>query len=329
MDTDLHPWDLQIWSQWQTLLKERRLHHALLLCAPKGSGKLALGATLAKTLLCTSQGIGEMNNAFATEPCGQCHSCHLFDADTHPDFHWLKPEAQGKRIGVDIIRKGVQYAWETSALGGRRVILIQDADKMGEAASNALLKTLEEPPLQCHFILLAGSMGTMLPTVVSRCNKWKPKLPDTALVKQWVEAQLMQTVSLQAILLNRGAPLAAKAFVENGNMLKHKNIVAAFSQYILMKQGLFSLTDLIIKAEGEGLHWLSFLLLDVMKIQEGTQEGIIHCDALDLLFDIAKKAPKNNVREQLFKLNKLSAQLEKNTGLNRELLISRWLSDFQ
>lgn len=319
MQAKLYPWHAEIWQNWQQLLGNERLHHAILLSAPKGSGKLELAAMLAKTVLCKNG---------VTEPCGMCHSCQLFDADTHPDFHWLKPEAEGKQLGVDAVRAGNQYAWETSQLGGQRVILIQNADRMGEAAANALLKTLEEPPVHCHFILLSRSMDTMLPTVVSRCNKWKPRLPEEAVVKRWVESDLFETVPLQVLRINRGAPLAAKDFIEHGGVGKHEALIEAFMQFVTKRQGLFNLTELVVKAEQEGLQWLSFLLLDVLKVQQGSQEAIVHCDSMDAVNQLAKTLSQSVVMNQLMALNRMKAELARHTGLNSELLISRWLTDF-
>lgn len=320
MQVNVYPWQQDIWQRWQQLLGQQRLHHAILLCAPKGSGKIMLAETLAKTILCKQQG---------TLFCGVCHSCQLFDAQTHPDFHCLKPEAPAKRIGVDQVRIGMKYAWETSQLGGQRLILIQDADMMGEAAANALLKTLEEPPSDCHFILLAESISRMLPTVVSRCNKWKTMQTDELVVKAWLESQLMQSVSSQVLRLHRGAPLAAKAFIESDGVTRHGRLFSSVVEYLTSKQGLFSLTEQLIKADREGERWLSFMLLDVIKLQQGTQEALVHCEEMTALSTVAKCVLPSRMMSQLLAFNQLQAQLLMHSGLNRELLISRWLSDFQ
>lgn len=328
MLVDIYPWHNNIWQSWQQLLAQERLHHAILLSAPCGSGKTALAGLLAKTLLCKNSKQEQKGREVSILPCCHCHSCLLFAADTHPDLHWIKPEVTGKQIGVEQIRQVTQYAWQSSQLGGERVILIEDADKMGDAGANALLKTLEEPPLRCHFILLVSSISRLLPTVVSRCNKWIPKLADENIVKQWLENELKMSVSLQTVRLHRGAPLAAKNFVESGNIKNHQSILNEMINYLTHKQGLFSLTDKLVKSDQQGLRWLSYLFLDVMKLQQGTKEGLVHTDLVSKLSTLSTRSPPTLICTQLQELNKLQALIVKHSGLNKELLISSWLSGF-
>ncbi|MFD2180433.1 DNA polymerase III subunit delta' [Veronia pacifica] len=319
MLTDIYPWQQEMWQQWKQLLDVSRLHHALLLAAPEGSGRMALAAMLAKTVLC--------KNA-VTEPCDSCHSCQLFEAGNHPDLHVLKPETKGKQIGVDAVRQTNHYAWETSQLGGARVILVDGAELLGEAAANALLKTLEEPPSGCQFILMTDAIDRLLPTIVSRCNKWKANLPEEHTVRRWVEAELCESVPLQVVRLNRGAPLAAKEFIESGDLVKHQKLILALCEYLANKQGLFTVTDLVVKAEQDGLKWLSFLLLDILKYQQGSQTGIIHSDMTSELQRLSGLLRPGLVMAQLASLNKLTADMSRSSGLNRELMISQWLSQF-
>lgn len=310
---------MKLWQQWQQLLAADRLHHAILLSAPNGSGRLALAGMLAKTLLCQK---GQLS------PCSQCHSCQLFDADTHPDFHILKPEKQGKLIGVDAVRQSNHWALETSQLGGQRVILIQHAESLGEAAANAILKTLEEPPASCHFILLTDSIDSLLPTITSRCNKWKAPLPDENVVKRWVEDELYQSIPLQVVRLHRGAPLAAKAFIEEGNIKIHHQVVTQFCEYLQSKSGLFSAVDLLVKHYPSSLDWISYLLLDLVKVKSGIEEDIVHCNLMETLSVVAAMTSTSQLHSQLRTLNRLQRKLTQHTGLNTELLVSQWLLEF-
>ncbi len=314
-----YPWQAEIWNKWQQLLSQSRMGHAILLSGVKGSGRKTLVTLLAKTYLC--------KNASA-EPCELCQSCQLVSAGTHPDLHWIEPQIQGKSIGIDAIRGANKYAIESSQLGGERVIIISAADKMGEAGANALLKTLEEPPEKCRFILLTESVDALLPTVVSRCNTWKIGLPNEKMVRQWVATQLQQSVSLQTIRLNRGAPLLAKAFVENGSREIHQALFNGFSSVLANQSDPLSFISSFPKETAQALHWLSFILLDVIKLQQGSTEAIVHCDAMAALMHLSQCISLEKALDQLIALNKLNANLTKHTGLNAPLLISAWLLDF-
>lgn len=316
MQTAIYPWQQPTWQAWQTLLMASRLHHAILYSAPAGSGRLALAATLAKTVLCREQ------QAVA---CGHCHSCQLFEADTHPDFHHLKPEAN-KQLGVDSIRAGNKFAWQTSQLGGKRVILIEAADRMGEAASNALLKTLEEPPQHCQFILLASGLNRLLPTVVSRCNKWvAPALPEPV-VKAWLEAELQRPVSLQSVRLYAESPLSAKVFIEQGQEAQYLSLLSQFADFIGCHQGLISVAAQLGKQEAV-LEKLALALVDALKVQQSPELELVHCDAKAMIA-VLVLLPTRLLLSQLRALNQLNVQLKTQTGLNTELLLTNWLTQF-
>ena len=102
-----------------------------------------------------------------SEPCGFCHSCDLLKSESHPDVHYLLPEKDKKALSVDQIRQANKWAQESSQFGRYRIIVIPNAETMNASASNALLKTLEEPPKQCLFILSTENAKLLLPTIRS------------------------------------------------------------------------------------------------------------------------------------------------------------------
>jgi DNA polymerase-3 subunit delta' len=92
-------------------------------------------------------------------------------ARTHPDLTWIGPQGANGEVLVEDVRDRVVAAVPMTPFeASRRVFVIEGADRMNESAANALLKTLEEPPAHAHLILIADSTGTVLPTILSRCQ---------------------------------------------------------------------------------------------------------------------------------------------------------------
>jgi len=156
----------------RSMLDRDRVPHSLLFHGPAGVGKATVAVAFAAGLLCHGTG----------PPCGHCDSCHLVSTGNHPDLLMVKrlPKRPPRRtktgepelatvIAVDQIRAMSHLAGQSARLGGRRVILIDEAERMNANAQNALLKTLEEPAPRVIMILVASRPQLLLPTVRSRC----------------------------------------------------------------------------------------------------------------------------------------------------------------
>ena len=129
----------------------------------RGSGRLAAALYAAKALLCTDR-------KDTAKPCNRCHSCSLMESGNHPDCIIVTREETDKEIKVDTIRDGiVDDIGIKPYYGGKKIYIIPDAELMNESASNALLKTLEEPPEYAVIILIASGRELLLPTIRSRC----------------------------------------------------------------------------------------------------------------------------------------------------------------
>jgi DNA polymerase-3 subunit delta' len=147
-------------------LRQGRLAHAYLFLGPEGVGRAATAQALAGVLNCAAP-------TPELEACGACPSCRRLLAGTHPDFHLLRPTSEGRQpqIRIEQIRELRKLTAYPPVGGGWRVALIKPAAALNEAAANALLKTLEEPPPQHVIILAAGKEADLFPTLVSRCQK--------------------------------------------------------------------------------------------------------------------------------------------------------------
>ncbi len=150
---------IQLSSRLQTLTGSSQLSHAYLFC---GSGATDQALSFSAALLCQQPIQGAA--------CGICPSCVRFLAGTHSDFHWITADSGGHKI--ETIRHLHKLAYLSTVESSLEVFLLQEAEQMGEPAANCLLKLLEEPPESCVFILTANNLDILLPTIVSRCQRF-------------------------------------------------------------------------------------------------------------------------------------------------------------
>ena len=169
-----------------------RFHPSLIFHGPAGAGKLTGALALSRSLLCVAK---------EDDPCGACHACRRIDAASmrHPDVRVVLPEkledfrkgeiAEEGVSGIDVqerqaiacrnpvwtilidrVRDAIAFVNRRPAEGLRRVLILDQAHRMGAEAANALLKTLEEPPEHAILVLLTPSHHALLPTLRSRCQ---------------------------------------------------------------------------------------------------------------------------------------------------------------
>jgi DNA polymerase III subunit delta' len=214
------PWHESHWQRLQSRLAREALPHALLLCGPAGLGKRAFLQRFVRGLLCGRPHDGEA--------CGQCRTCLLLDAGTHPDLVTIgyglrKDGVQRKEIVVDQIRELSARLAMASQFGGWQVAVIDPADAMNTAAANALLKTLEEPSPQTLLLLLADAPWRLPQTIRSRCQRIEFQLPAHAEAMAWLSAQGVAepTAALEAA---GGNPGLARAWAEQGALARRQAV---------------------------------------------------------------------------------------------------------
>ncbi|UYG08916.1 DNA polymerase III subunit delta' [Halomonas sp. M4R1S46] len=175
------PWLASRWRELVRLADSGRLPHALLFSGPHGVGKPSLAEALIARTLCAAPG------EFA---CGRCHACQMLAAGYHPDLLRVAPEEGKRQIRIAPIREVNGFVAQTAQQGGYRVIVISPAEAMNVAASNALLKSLEEPGGRTLFLLLSDIPSHLLPTIRSRCQHWSLAPPAEADCLAWLAERL-------------------------------------------------------------------------------------------------------------------------------------------
>lgn len=176
-------------------LGSARLPHAYLFCGPERVGKTSTALAFAQAANCASPD-GEAQAGGGPDACGQCASCRLVEAGTHPEVRVVAPllrvaqeddqaapdvYLEGTMIRTEQIGDLIRQAHMTLVEGRRKFFVVTRAEAMNEASANRLLKTLEEPPGGATFILTTPAPSQLLPTIQSRCQtiRFGP-VPDAA-----------------------------------------------------------------------------------------------------------------------------------------------------
>ncbi|AKP72880.2 DNA polymerase III subunit delta' [Piscirickettsia salmonis] len=188
MNQSLYPWHYKAWQQLVQAGQAKSMPHAVLLHGPSQTGKLSFARHLTAFLLCQQP---QPQGA-----CGGCQSCLLYQAGSHPDCTELVGESNGV-IKVDQIRALITSLHTARHQLGYRVILVNHAECMNNAAANSFLKTLEEPPEHTVILLISSQPGRLLPTIRSRCQQIS-LLPAKTEVLAWLQQQNTSLTMIEA-----------------------------------------------------------------------------------------------------------------------------------
>ncbi|UCQ39870.1 DNA polymerase III subunit delta' [Edwardsiella piscicida] len=314
-----YPWLNAPYRQLLAQHQEGRGHHALLLHAIDGMGEESLVYALARWLLCQrSQG---------EKSCGECHACRLMMAGTHPDWHVLQPEKGKSTLGIEPVRQVIEQLQNHAQQGGAKLVWIARCEQLSEAAANALLKTLEEPPAQTYFLLGTREPAQLLPTLRSRCFYLylAPPAEDASL--RWLAQQMPGDAQAQrsALRLSAGAPVAALALLQPPRWAQRESLCQALEQALESRQWLTLLGALNHDDGTERLGWLCALLLDALKLCHGAAASVANCDRLLLIQRLAAGLGEADLRRLLQAWIACRHQLLATPGVNRELMLMRQL----
>lgn len=147
-------------STLRNAIKNSQLAQAFLFCGPRGVGKTTTARILAKTINC-------FNRTEQIEACDQCDSCNSFNEGASLNIYELDAASNNS---VDDIRKLIEQVRLAPQIGTHKVYIIDEVHMLSNAAFNAFLKTLEEPPKHAIFILATTEKHKIIPTILSRCQ---------------------------------------------------------------------------------------------------------------------------------------------------------------
>ncbi len=322
----------------QTALRHDRVAHAYLLHGDDGIGKKLLALRFAQAINCES-GDG-------LDACGACRSCRQFETRTHPDFLVIEPdrgleeidgelvkpdrEVANPQIKIEQIRE-VEHAVVYQPLVGRKkMIIIDEADRMTLQAANALLKTLEEPPGHSVLLLVCSRPSALPATVRSRCQVIRFAPP----ARTQVEA---------ALVLKRELPpadarllaLASQGRIGHALAMDLKETRKKQDEYsaLVSPGSLQSITTILTAAEAlykdrgrETIEWLAQWVRDILLTRIGADQGqLLHRDRLPLLTEAAGRARVDQLLDLLDEIDaaQRAATRNLNVRLTLEILLLR------
>ncbi len=308
-------WQQEIEQEIKLKAQQNALPHAILLTGIKGLGKREFAKKLTASLLCTqSMGVGSS--------CGNCESCLL---SSHPDYKEVDRLEGKKSIGVEQIRELAFFLQQTKSISTYKVVTIFSADKLNIAASNCLLKTLEEPTANTIIILVSNSQN-LLPTIKSRTCMFKFKAPEFAACKAWLQAKLARDISLSEIKfikLAANAPLMALSYLEDTSLTQEVYTIAQICiESLEQEDNLLAVASLLKFDFSLVLQQIYYILFDLVYLKFGLPEQLLYSEFKQKL-DIVES---NFTIAELFNLlEELSSDLNaigQGAAYNKEMLLN-------
>lgn len=319
-----YPW---LDAGWQRLLAVRgRPPQAVLLAGPRGVGKGELALQWAQALLCEAP----LADGAA---CGGCAACHWFETGAHPDFRLVGLQEKTTREGelrmataieVDQAREAIDFVQLSTYRAGLRVVVVDPADALNLAAANALLKVLEEPPLNTVFVLVSDQPRRLLPTVRSRCTRIDVGLPPAATAVRWLTAQGVDDA--EALLaLAGGSPLDARRWAERGELDERRAVLEILARPDTIDPATLGERWKTLDAQGwhdMAYKWLTDLL--AVRLQGGVQ---FNRDFSSALMKLGERADLT----RLLTLARMQAREGRVVAhpLNRALQVQAWLVQYR
>ncbi len=291
-----------VWTAVLKMLDKDRLPHALLFTGPRHAGILQFANRLMAMLVCLKA---------VQAPCGVCKPCHLLLQGTHPDIQYVRQDTPTSPIKIDQVRELQENVYRTPQCGDSRFIVIEPADRLNQAAANALLKILEEPPSHTTFILIAEQVSSLPATIMSRCQQYTfspPELFEPVNQGDYlIIGKFYPEGSVRAELFKQGGPI-----IDDLCALLDGNISACS---IAPKWSRYALGDLLWFLYLVTAQAIRYQLIDYHTTQHMT-------DKIKYFSRVVEPAA---LFQQLDRINLLMGVVQQNITLNQTLAIETLL----
>lgn len=254
-----------------------RIAHSYLFFGQEGTGRALAAKAFITALVCPSKISG-------FSACGKCSTCRRVSMLEYPDVAWIKPE-RNTAIKIEEIRKIRDLLSLKPYEAPVNICVIEDAHMMTEEASNALLKVLEEPPLNSMLILITDKKELLLPTVVSRCLEVRFHVLSIEDTKDIILGAISDIDEEDAYLLahfSQGSPGRALFMIDEG-IEKEKNKIIAFLNEVVKEKNAdcFSWLNEDKDRLLEDLEMLIMFFRDIALGKEGIEEMVLNKNIID------------------------------------------------
>jgi DNA polymerase-3 subunit delta' len=309
----IYPWQQNQWQHIVTQHQQQHMPQALLLTGIDGLGQFDFAKTVAQLVLCEQPGL---------QPCNQCRHCHLFLKESHPDFYCIEAIESSRVIKIDQIRHLIDRVAKTPQLARSQVVVINTLDLMNVKASNALLKTLEEPNGDVLFMLICHRLGSVPVTVVSRTQRLHFFLDDEKAALQWLSDNTATEHADIILRIADQAPLRAKKLVED-NILSLRDQLLKKLLFIAKGDNPLSGVSALLKQDVyDVLMLLRLLLNDIRRIQlEVNAKQLTNFDCAADLKKLAAHYSVQRLQSQLDAIMKTEQVLRAGVHINPQLAL--------
>ncbi len=225
-----------------SLYNQGTLPHALIFAGQAGVGKATMAFRLARFLLKYSAGADDQGGLFGDAPPPPVSMDVAADdpvfrkvaSGGHPDLRTIERPEGKTGVDIDSVREIAPFLRKTTADGGWRIVIVDEADTMTRAAQNAILKILEEPPPRALLILICNRLGAMIPTIRSRCRTFHfaPLVPhDLSDLLRRAAPEVPESERLLLSALSDGSAGGALALLEEGGVNSLRTVIAQLENW--------------------------------------------------------------------------------------------------